>query len=169
MLNKTPLLHQSLGPRVCLSFSHSLSTQLILWRVEPHCAHSPAWASKTLSRGRTVPSPPREGARCLRERHKPCVKNFIGFLRKPGNVGLSLSLSYCWLRTTRFQSIKRPQQLAPEQGPGTRGRFGWSDSKDLLKSVSTKTWVKRLESPITFLLYFITYLKFRDFQFHASE
>ena len=92
MLNKTPLLHQSLGPRVCLSFSHSLSTQLILWRVEPHCAHSPAWASKTLSRRRTVPSLPREGARCLRERHKPCVKNFIGFLRKPGNVGLSLSL-----------------------------------------------------------------------------
>ena len=59
--------------------------------------------------------------------------------------------------------------MVPEQGPGTRGGFGWSDSKDLLKSVSTKTWVKRLESPITFLLYFIAYLKFRDFQFRTSD
>ena len=33
----------------------------------------------------------------------------------------------------------------------------------LLRPVITKTWVKRLESPLTFLLYFITYLKFRDF------
>ena len=29
--------------------------------------------------------PPREGARCLRERCKSCVKDFIGFLRKPGS------------------------------------------------------------------------------------
>ena len=39
----------------------------------------------------------------------------------------------------------------------------------LLRLVSTKTRVKWLESPLTFLLYFITYLKFRDFGFHANE
>ena len=32
----------------------------------------------------------------------------------------------------------------------------------LLRLVSTKTWVNQLESPLTFLLYFIAYLKFRD-------
>ena len=94
MLNKTSLLHQSLGPHVCLSFSLFLSTQLILWSVESRRAHSPAWASKTLSRGRTVPSPPREGSWCLREQHKPCVKDFTGFLRKPGNISLFLSFTF---------------------------------------------------------------------------
>ena len=107
MLNKTPLLHQSLGLSVFLS---SLSLQLVLWSVETHCAHSPTRASKTLLRRRTVLSPPREGARCLRERCKPCVKDFIGFPRKPGNISLSLLLFYGRLRTTRFPSIRGPQQ-----------------------------------------------------------
>ena len=36
MLNKTPLLHQSLGPRVLsLSLSFSLSLRLFLWSAEP--------------------------------------------------------------------------------------------------------------------------------------
>ena len=95
MLNKTPLLHQSLGPSVFLSLS-SLSLQLVLWSVETHHAHSPARASKTLLRRRTVLSPPREGARCLRERCKPCVKDFIGFPSKPGNISLSLSFTFLW-------------------------------------------------------------------------
>ena len=86
MLNKTPLLHQSLGPRVSLS--------LILRSIETCCAHSPAWAPKTLSRRCTVLSPPREDARCLHEGCKPCIKGFIGLLRKPRNISLSLSLSY---------------------------------------------------------------------------
>ena len=65
MLIKTHLLHQSFGPHVLLSLSVSL--RLILWSAEMHHAHSPAQASKTLSRRRTVPSPPREGAQCLHE------------------------------------------------------------------------------------------------------
>ena len=40
-------------------------------------------------------------------------------------------------------------------------------TQGLLRLVSTRTWVKWLESPLTFLLYFITYLKFRDFRFCA--
>ena len=53
---------------------------------------SPAQASKTLSRRWTVTSPPRESAQCLHEQHKPCIKGFIGFLHKPRNISLFLSL-----------------------------------------------------------------------------
>ena len=92
-----------------LSFLLSLSLRLILWSTGTRRAHSPAQASVTLLRRRTVPSPPREGARCLCERRKPCIKDFISFLHKPRNISLFLSilLSYRWLRTTR--SIKGPQ------------------------------------------------------------
>ena len=75
-----------------LSLSLSLSPQLILWSVETRHAHSPAQAAKTLSKRHTVPSPPREGIQYLRELHKPCVKGFIGFLHKPRNISLFLSL-----------------------------------------------------------------------------
>ena len=43
-----------------LSFSLSLSPQLILWSTETYLAHSPARASKTLSRRCPGPSPPFE-------------------------------------------------------------------------------------------------------------
>ena len=62
---KAPLLHKSLGPCVCLSFSLSLSlshsSQLIPWSAETRLAHSPAWASKTLLRRHPVPLPPSRG------------------------------------------------------------------------------------------------------------
>ena len=58
MLIKTPLFHQSFGPRVFLSF---LSFRLISWSAEACWAHFLARASKTLSRRRTVPSPPSRG------------------------------------------------------------------------------------------------------------
>ena len=48
----------------------------------------------TLSRRRTVPSPPPEGARCLHEQRKPCIKDLTGFLCKPRNISLFLSLFY---------------------------------------------------------------------------
>ena len=99
MLNKTPLFHQSLGACVFLSFflSLSLSLRLILWSIETRRADSPAWASKTLSRRHTVPSwPPQEGAWCLHERRKLCVKSFIVFLLKPKNINLFLCL-FCFL------------------------------------------------------------------------
>ena len=70
MLIKTPLLHQSFGPRVFLSFFPSLFLSLyfwlIPWSVEARWAHFLAQAFKTLSRSCTVPSPTREGAQCLR-------------------------------------------------------------------------------------------------------
>ena len=52
MVNETPLLHQSFGPRVfSLSpfLSLSLFFRLILWSAEALLVHFPAQASKTLS------------------------------------------------------------------------------------------------------------------------
>ena len=79
---------------VPMSFSLSLSPRLILWSAETRLAHSPTRASKTLSRRRPVPSLPREGTWCLSERCKLCVKSFIGYLRKPGNISLFLSFTF---------------------------------------------------------------------------
>ena len=45
--------------------------------------------------------PPQEGARCLHERHKPCVKGFIGFPCKPRNISLFLSLFYFLIINSR--------------------------------------------------------------------
>ena len=89
MLTKTPLLHQSLGPRVfllflSLSFSLSLSPANSLERRNPSCS---------------LPCPglqdPRKRAPCAYVKQcKPHGKGFIGFLRKPGSIGLSL---FCFL------------------------------------------------------------------------
>ena len=109
MLNKTPLLHQSFGPRVFfLSLSLSLSFRLILWSTEALWVHFPASASKTLSRRRSAPSPLREGNWSLGKQSQPHVRDFTGFLHKPRNISLFLSplLSYHQLQTTRFWSIK---------------------------------------------------------------
>ena len=102
MLNKTPLFHQSLGACVCLSFFLSLSPANYLERRNPSCL-LPARASKTLSRRCTVPSPPQKGAQCLRELRKPCVKGIIGFLHKPRNISLFLSLFYFLIIDSRLQ------------------------------------------------------------------
>ena len=72
-LIKTPLLHQSFGPHVFLCFFFlsipslflSLYFWLVPWSAEARWAHFLAWASKTLSRRRTVPSPTWEGVWCL--------------------------------------------------------------------------------------------------------
>ena len=91
-----------------LSFSLSPANSL---SVETRRAHSPARASKTLLRRRPVPLPPREGARCLHEQCKPCVKDFLVFCVNQGvSASFSLSLSYHRLRTARSLSIKGPQQ-----------------------------------------------------------
>ena len=96
---------------ISLPLSLSLFFRLIPWSAEAHWAHSPARASKTLSRRRSMPSLPRQGTWCLREQCKPHTRGFIGFLHKPRNISLFLSplLSYRWLQTTRFRSIKGPQ------------------------------------------------------------
>ena len=91
----------------------SLSLRLFFWSSEALWVHFPAQASKTLSRRRSAPSPHWEGAWGLCEQSKPHVRDFIGFLWKPRNISLFLNplLSYRWLWTIRFWSIKRPQQF----------------------------------------------------------
>ena len=80
---------------VSVFLSLSLSFQLRPWSTEIRLAHSPAWASKTISRRHPVPSPHLgEGAWCLRERCKFCVKDFIGFLHKLGSISLFLSFAF---------------------------------------------------------------------------
>ena len=55
--------------------------------------------------------PPPEDARCLRERHKSCVKDFIGFLHKPGSINLFLSFTFLSSPLDcQVLAIKGPQQ-----------------------------------------------------------
>ena len=125
MLIKTPLLHQSSGPRVFLSFSLSLSLllarslapslplffRLIPWSTEALWVHFLAQASKTLSRRCSAPSPHWEGTWGLREQSKPHAGTLLAFCVNQGiSASSSPLLSYHWLQTTKFQSIKGPQQ-----------------------------------------------------------
>ena len=114
MLNKTLLFHQSLGPSSLLSLSVSLSVSLPLsLSLSLSQANSLEHRSPLSSLSCPGFQDPRERAPCAYgKRCKPCVKGFIGFLCKPGNIShfLSLPLSYCRLQTTRFWSIKGPQQ-----------------------------------------------------------
>ena len=91
-------------------------------------------------------------------------------LCNPGNISLfPFSNSLIIDSGPPGSSSIKDQQLPPRTG--TLVHMADSDGvtpEGLLRLVSTKTWVNRLESPLTFLLYFIAYLKFRDFQFHAS-
>ena len=114
MLIKTPLLHQSFGPCVLPSLSLSLSLSLFLrlipWSAEALWVHFPAWASKTLSRRRSAPSPYREGAWGLCEQSEPGARALLAFCVNQGlSASFSPLLSYRRLWTTRFRSIKGPQ------------------------------------------------------------
>ena len=111
MLIKTLLLHHSFGPCALLSLFLSLSLffRLIPWSAEALWVHFPAWASKTLWRRHSAPSPHWEGTWGLREQSKPHEGAFCF------NQGISASFSLlCFLIgqlwTTRFWSIKGPQQ-----------------------------------------------------------
>ena len=86
MLNKTPLFHQSWGPRVCLSFPLSFS----LFQ-----ANSLERRSPLSSLSCPGLQDPRERAPCAYVKQcKPRVKGFICFLHKPRNISLFLSLFY---------------------------------------------------------------------------
>ena len=94
MLIKTPLLHQSFAARVLLTHSLSLSLSL----ANSFGAQRPVMLI-LLPR---VLRPSGEGARCLHPLKRapgafvsyasPVSKGFIGFLRKPRNISLFLSL-----------------------------------------------------------------------------
>ena len=133
MVNKTPLLHQSFGPRV-FSLSPSLSLsfffRLILWSAEALCVHFPAQASKTLLRRCSVASPHREGTWGL-----------LGFLCKPRNISLFLSplLFYHRLWTTRFWSIKEPQHWCTHD---TIKQIGVLSKLPKVIHESTSSWSK---------------------------
>ena len=99
-------------PSLSLSLSLCLFFRLIPWSAEALWVHFPARASKTLSRRRSAPSPHREGTWGLREQSKPCAGALLAFCANQG-ISASFSLLYFligWLQTTRFQSIKGPQE-----------------------------------------------------------
>ena len=120
MLIKTPLLHQSSGPHVFLSFFVSLSPFFSGW--------SPG--AQRLSEFTFLPGllrPSREGTLCVHSierapeasvnRASPVSGALLAFCI---SQGLSASFcplpSYRQLRTTKFWSIKGPQQVAPRTG-----------------------------------------------------
>ena len=131
--------------------------------VETRGAHSPAgeW-------GALCPSPLREGAWCFCEQPKTCVKDFIGFLRKPRNISL---FHFLIVDSGPPGSglLKDPKKWHSEQGHWYTWHFEQSDSRLPMRSVSTKARVNRLEIPIICLFYFTICLKLRDSWFRANE
>ena len=133
MLIKTALLHQSSGPCVFLSLSFSLSLSLSL------SLSFSGWSpgAQRLSEFTFLPGllrPSQEGTLHLHpikrapeafmNRASPMPGTLLAFCINQG-ISASFSLLYFligWLWTTRFLSIKGPQQVAPEQEPGTLGR-----------------------------------------------
>ena len=94
------------------SLAFSLSFSVFLWRAEVLWVHFPAQASKTLSRRHSAPSPHLEGAWGLCEQSKPRAGALLAFCVNQG-ISASFSLLYFLigrLQTTRFWSIKGPQQ-----------------------------------------------------------
>ena len=123
MLIKTPLLHQSSGPRVCLSLSLSLSLPLSL---SGYFFGAQRFSEFTFLPGLLRPT--REGALCLHpikrmpeasmNRARPVPGALLAFCVNQG-ISASFSLLYFLigpLWTTRFRSIKGPQQVAPRTG-----------------------------------------------------
>ena len=103
---KDPCSTRDLGPRVLLYLCLflCLSFWLILWSVEPAKLIFLPGLSRPLKTFW-------EGALCLHEQYKPCPRVLLAFCITQGILAsFLLSLSYRWLQTTRFQSIKGPQQ-----------------------------------------------------------
>ena len=114
-----------------VSLSPSLFFRLIPWSAEALWVHFPAQASKTLLRRLSAPSPHWEGPWGLREHSKPRAGALLAFCVNQGiSASFSPLLSYHRLQTTRFWSIKGPQQVAPRTGLGThRQILGRSDPR----------------------------------------
>ena len=102
---KYPCSTRDLGPHVLLSLSIYLSFWLIPWSVEAKLILLPG-LSRPLKNSW-------EGTLCLHERYKLCPRALLVFCITQGIlVSFPLSLSYCWLQTTRFWSIKGPQHYS---------------------------------------------------------
>ena len=130
LLINTPLLHQSLGPRVflsfysfCLSLSLSLYFWLIPWSTEARWAHFLAWASKTLCRRRTVPSPTWEGPWCLRAAAR-ALRTGLCWLSAWTRGYRPLSLSHCLIVGSG----------PPGSGPLKDQQGGWQEHHWVSKS-----------------------------------
>ena len=115
MLIKTPLLHQSSGPHVFLSLSLSLSFSFSGWSPG---AQRPS--EFTFLPGLLRPS--QEGALSLlpierapeasANRASPMLGALLAFCINQGiSASFSPLLTYHWLQTTEFWSIKGPQHL----------------------------------------------------------
>ena len=87
---------------------------------------------------------------CRISRTRPWRRRSFAFSTDMGQTPMA-SL-FCYYYPT-YWTIKGPQQVAPRTGTLVLWHFGQSDSRDLLRSVSTKTLVKWLESPIISLLH----------------
>ena len=116
MLNKAPLLHQSFGPRVFLSFSLSLSLSLSL---SGYFFGVQRPSEFTFLPGLLRPSresvlrlhPIKRVPEASVNRASPVSGTLLVFCINQGiSASFSPLLSYHQLRTTRFRSIKGPQQ-----------------------------------------------------------
>ena len=152
LIIKYPCSTRDLGPPHLSFCLHSCQS------VETYRAHFLAQAFKTSLRGCPVTS---WAVQVL-------YMGFIGFPRNPRDTALSLlvPLSFHQLWSTRPRSVKTAH--APKQGPGIHGILD-RVTGTYGGHVSEGLWDKWLESPTIFLLYFIIYLKFKDFQFHISK
>ena len=91
----------------------SLSLSVFLWSGEALWVHVPAQAPKTLSKSRSASSPHQEGTWGLCEQSRPPAGALLAFCINQGkSPSFSPLLSYRRLWTTRFWSIKGPQQKA---------------------------------------------------------
>ena len=174
MLNKTPLLHQSFGPRVLLARSLTLSLSFSLSLPPSLSGWSPG--VQRLSEFTFLPGllrPSWEGALCLHPIERAPEASVNKASPIPGallafciNQGISASFSFTFLlvdsRPPGSSPLKDLNKWRPEQELGTHRQIQKEWPQGLLRPESTKTWVKWLERPITFVLYFITYLKIRD-------
>ena len=114
MLNKTPLLHQSLGPRVLsLSLSFSLSLRLFLWSAEPAVFTFLPRLLRPSREGALRLHPIERAPEASVNRASPMSGILLAFCVNQG-IPASFSLLYFLisrLRTTRFRSIKGPQHF----------------------------------------------------------
>ena len=139
------------------SFSFSFSLWLIPWSAEARWAHFLAWASKTLSRRRTVPSPTPKGTWCLRAAAR-ALRMGLYWLSSETRGHQPLSLSYLLIVDSGppASGPLKDQQVAPEQalwytwlrtewppGPIEAGKY-WDMSKSAGKPPHFSTLLQHL-------------------------